>query len=298
MTTFADLVNEVFLTLEGWGLNNGRAAFIVTSTLTSGGLSFAVDSAENIGAGVIEIEDELIYVQSVSGTTVTIAPDGRGYRGTTAASHAVGKRVTMNPTIPRTKVKRAINETLAGVYPTLRAVATTEVDPVGYQRAYELPAACEQLLQVNYQASGPTGIWPRVTHYDVDFHADTTDFPSGKSLVLIGPFEVGHTVRVTYLKRPTELVNDADVLATVSGLSDSATACVVAGALWRLAVTFPLSIIRNDSAVTDYVDGQQQSRSRDAAQIAMLMRQRYEQELREEAARQHLSHSVPIYWTE
>lgn len=297
MTTFADLVNEVFLTLEGWGLNNGRAAFITTSTLTSGGLSFTVDSSENIGAGVVEIEDELIYVQSVSGTTVTIAPDGRGYRGTTAASHAVGKRVTMNPVIPRVKVKRAINETIAGVYPTLRATATTTLSPVGYKRAYELPAAFEQVLQVNYEASGPTGIWPQVTHYDVDLYADATDFPSGKSLTLIGPFEVGHTVKVTYLKRPTELVNDADVLATVSGLNDSATSLIVAGALWRIAVSFPISILRNDSAVTDYVDGQQ-SKSRDAAQVAMLMRQRYEQELREEAARQHLNHSVPIYWTE
>lgn len=297
MTTFADLVNEVYLTLEGWGLNNGRAAFITTSTLTSGGLSFTVDSAENIGAGVVEIEDELVYVQSVSGTTVTIAPDGRGYRGTTAASHAVGARVTMNPVVPRVKVKKAINETIAGVYPTLRATATEEVTTVGYQRAYELPAAVEQVLKITYQASGPTGIWPEVTHYDYDLFADTTEFPSGKSLMLIGPFEVGHTVRVTYVKRPTELVNDADVLATVSGLNDSASALIVAGALWRIAVSFPISILRNDSAVTDYVDGQQ-SKSRDAAQVAMLLRQRYEQELREEAARQHLSHSVPIYWTE
>lgn len=298
MTTFNDLINEVYLTLEGWGLNNGRAAFIVTSTLTSGALTFSIDSSENIAAGVVEIEDELIYVQSVSGTTVTIAPDGRGYRGTTAASHAVGSRVTMNPVVPRIKVKRAINETILGVYPTLRATSTAEVDPVGYQRAYELPADCEQVLQINYQASGPTGIWPAVTHYDVDFHADTTDFTTGKSLILIGPFEIGHAVRVTYLKKPTELSAGADVLATVSGLSDTATACITAGALWRIASTYPISRIRNDSTSTDFAEQNGQSPAREAGQVAMLLRQQYEVELAEEARRQAMTHSVPIYWTE
>lgn len=297
MTTFADLVNEVYLTLEGWGLNVGRAAFITGSTLTSGGLTFTVDDTENVGPGVAEIEDELVYIQSVDdGTlTVTIAPDGRGYRGTTAASHVVGKRVTMNPVIPRFLVKRAINQTITGVYPTLRGKASEELDPVGYQRAYELPAVAEQILEVNYQASGPTGIWPKVTHFDVDHNADTTDFPSGKSLVLIGPFEVGNPVKITYLKQPTELSADGDLL-TASGLADTAHACIVAGALWRLSTNVAVARLRTDTTATDMTD--QPNPIQVANQTAGALRAVYEQELREEARRQDVTQPPSIYWTD
>lgn len=298
MTTFADLVNEVFLTLEGWGLNVGRAAFITGSGLTSGGLTFTVDSTENIAPGLVEIEDELVYVQSVNdGTlTVTIAPDGRGYRGTTAASHAVGKRVTMNPVVPRFLVKRAINETIVGVYPKLYGKASTDITPLGYQRAYELPAAVETVLEVNYQASGPSGIWPKVEHYDVDMNADVTEFPSGKALVLIGAFEVGNAVKVTYRKRPSELSADADLL-TASGLEDTATALVLAGALWRLASKVALARLRVDTTGTDFQDNQANP-VQQANQVAAMLRAQYDQELNDEVRRQAETNPPTIFWKE
>ena len=298
MTTFADLINEVYLSLEGFGLNVGRAAFITGSTLTAGGLSFTVDSTENIGPGLIEIGDELLYVQSVDdGTlTVTIAPDGRGYRGTTAASHAVGSRVTMNPVVPRFLVKRAINQTITGVYPTLFGKASEDVTPNGYQRAYEMPADLEQIIEINYQASGPTGIWPKVEHYDLDLNADTTEFPSGKALVLIGAFETGNPIKVTYRKIPTTLSADADLL-TASGLADTAHAVIVAGAVWRLSSTVALARLRTDTTATDFSDNQS-SPVQLANQTAGLLRALYEQELAEERRRQTETVPPTIYWKE
>lgn len=295
MTTFADLINEVYLELEGWGLDTGRAEFL-NGSITSGALTATVDSTANLSAGLAEMEDELVYIQSASGTTVTFAPDGRGYRGTTAASHGDNVRITMNPVVPRTKVKRAINDTLKGVYPRLRGKTSTEITPTGYVRAFELPADCEQILQLTYQASGPTGIWPAVTHYDVDFHADTTSFPSGKSLLVIGPFEVGNKLRVTYLKRPSELSADGDLL-TDSGLEESARALVVAGALWRLSSYYPLARMRTDSTAIDFTD-QQSNTMREAQQVAALLRAQYETELSEELRRQDVTQIVPIHWKE
>lgn len=295
MTTFADLVNEVYLTLEGWGLNVGRAAFITGSTLTSGGLSFTVDSTASIGPGLIEIEDELLYVQSVddSTKTVTISPDGRGYRGTTAASHAVGVRVTMNPVVPKFLVKRAINQTITGVYPTLFGKASVDIASSGAAQAYELPAAVESVIEANFQAPGPSGVWPKVDRFDVDLNADLTDFPSGKAIILIGAFEPGRTVKVTYRKVPTELSADADLL-TASGLADTAHAVVVAGALWRLSSTVALARLRTDTTATDLVD--QQNGIQQANQAAALLRAGYDQELREEARRQTEATPPSISW--
>jgi hypothetical protein len=281
VTTLGDLINDVLLAVEGWGMNQGRAAFL-SGSMTNVATSFTVANADNLSEGVAEIDDELVYIQSVSGTTVTISADGRGYRGTTAASHSSGARVTMNPLVPRAVVKQKINDTIAGVYPALRGKATTTFTYLGTAATYELPALAEDVIQVTYDAPGVTGQWPKLYGWKLDTNANVTEYDTGKTLTLLQVIDVGRTVQVVYTTKPTALSSTSDNL-TASGLADTARACIVAGAVWRLASFVGAAMLRQDSVAMDVVDDQSRQ---DPARVAAYLRAQYELELAEERRRQ------------
>lgn len=294
-TTFGNLIDEVFLSLEGWGLSQGRAAFITTAGgINSSATAFAVADASNLSEGVAEIDDELVYIQSISGLNVTIAPDGRGYRGTTAAAHAQNARVTMNPVLPRAVVKQKLNDTIAGVYPTLRGKAVSTFSFIGAQATYALPAEVDSVLSVTYDSTGPSGFWPAVYGYRFDANANTTDFPNGKTITLLGGVEHGRTVQVVYLKKPSALSATSDLL-TASGLADTARSVIIAGAIWRLSSYIAAARLRVDTAVVDMMD--EQSPIQDANRVAAYLRAQYELELQEERKRQELSQPPTMTWT-
>ena len=100
--TYAGLVDDVLLKLSGYTLRQDRTTHL-TADLTSSGLSLSLGSVQNIGKGSIEIEDELIWIDSYDrvSSTAVIAPYGRGYQGTTAAAHVTNAKVTIAPTFPR-----------------------------------------------------------------------------------------------------------------------------------------------------------------------------------------------------
>jgi hypothetical protein len=280
--------------MQGYGLDQDGAAFL-TGSLTNSGLTVEVDSTENLGAGLAEIGDELVYIKSATGTTVTFAPDGRGYRGTTAAAHGVDARITMSPLVPRTLVKRKINETITGVYPTLWGTATTTLtyDPVVAN--YEVPTEVEDILQVTYKSVGADQSWPPVRRWRLDRHPDTTVFATGKSLAIWDGLGASSDVRVVYQKQPTELTNDADNLTT-SGLASTARATIVAGAAWRLVSFMDASRLKVNSAVMDLMADRNPVGT--ATQIGSYLRKQYERELAEEQQRQQLSTTPVFHWQE
>ena len=295
MTTFANLVDDVLLLMQGYGLEGERAAFLTAAVTTTTQTTFTVDSTADLGPGLAEIGTELVWIKDASGTTVTIAPDGRGYRGTTAATYAVDKRITMNPVLPRALVKRKINESIVGTYPTLWGVgsATLTYDPVVAN--YEIPADVEDILQVTFQAVGPDESWPLVRRWRVDRHPDTTEFATGKSLYVWDGLDSGSSLRVVYQKRPQELSGDSDLL-TDSGLSDTARAAIVAGAAWRLVSYMDASRLKVSTAEVDMMTDRVPMGA--GVQIASYLRAQYERELREEQQRQAVGTVPVLHWEE
>ena len=85
-TTYANLVDEITLNLSGYTLRQDRTTHL-TADVTSSGLSLSLGSVTNIGKGVVEIDDELIWLDTYDriSSVGNIAPYGRGYHGTTAA---------------------------------------------------------------------------------------------------------------------------------------------------------------------------------------------------------------------
>ncbi len=120
------------------------------------GLHLRLD-AQCIGKGVIEIDDELIWIDTFdkANNNLTVAPGfGRGFQGTTAAPHAQYAQVTLAPTFPRVSIKKAINDTINSYYPKLWAVSYTTFTFNASQTTYALPDDAEQILFMSWQTTG------------------------------------------------------------------------------------------------------------------------------------------------
>ena len=153
MTTFNNLVDDVQLDLSGFTYRQDRVTYL-TSAATSGDLVLNVASTDNIGKGIIEIDDEMLWVDAYDrqANTITVAPFGRGYNGTTAATHDTNTKVTITPTYPRYAVKRAINDTINAVYPKVFAVGSTAVSFLASRTTYAIPADAVHILSMAWQS--------------------------------------------------------------------------------------------------------------------------------------------------
>lgn len=222
MTTLADLVAEVEDFMYSHGADRDKETTLVGS-LTNSATTFTVAEASLVDRGLVEIDYELIAVKSKDNTSnvVTAQPWGRGQRGTTAASHSANARVAINPRFPRSRIKTEINRAISNLYPDLFKVATDATLTVNASKTtYALPAAVERVLDVQVDTVGPTGAWVRPNRWNFNYNANTTDYPNGKSLDIIGGFTPGRTINVTYATTFGTLSADADTLAA-AGVDDS-----------------------------------------------------------------------------
>ena len=236
MTTFNDLTEEILINLEGFTMRQDRTTYL-TAAIDNNDLSIALASGDNIGKGILEIDDELLHIDSVdrSDRSAVISPFGRGYRGTTAASHAINTKVTFAPSFPRISVKRAINDTLRAIYPNVYGVASHTFTFNASQNTYQLPVAAETVLAVSWDTIGPSGEWLPIRRWRHDPMAATADFANGNSITINESIVPGRTVQVVYSKTPTPLSADADVFTTTTGLEETSRDLIVYGASYRMA---------------------------------------------------------------
>lgn len=233
MTSLADLVDDVLAQIQGYGASSDNVTSL-SEDIDIDDTTLVVDDATGISAGLIEIGDELMWVRSYdeASNSVTILPRGRGWRGSTAAAHATGDTVVVSPTVSRHRVKRALEDTVNAIWPTVfDPVATEFVYTDRTQLAWEMPADAEIVLDVSYR--DVLGDWQRIRFWELEQDVSTTDFATGNSLRIASRVPVGQTVRVIYGRRPAVLSADASTLAT-SGLAESARELLQLGAVARL----------------------------------------------------------------
>ena len=115
MSTLNEMVDEVRSNLQGYTLRQDRITYVANSSgLTTTTTQIQVGSASNLAKGTIEIDDELIWIDSFdkANNILNVIPGfGRGYQGTTPAPHAQYAQVTLAPSFPRVSIKKAINDT-------------------------------------------------------------------------------------------------------------------------------------------------------------------------------------------
>ena len=296
MTTFNELIEEVSLNLEGFTLRQERSTYL-TAAASSSTLELSLASGENIGKGIIEIDDELIHVNSVDRTSnvATVSPYGRGYRGSVAASHTVNTRVTVAPSFPRLSVKRAINDTIRAVYPSVYGVASTSFSYNPSQTTYSLPAEAETVLALSWDSIGPSNEWFPIRRWRQDPNANTGEYATGNSISIYEPIVPGRTINVLYAKTPTALSSGSDVFNTVTGLEESSRDLIVYGASYRMASFLDPGRLTFTSPEADANDTTRPFGT--GTSTAKYLYNLYQQRLQEEAGRLNGKYPVRVHYT-
>ncbi len=235
MTTFNELINEVAMSLSGYTMRQDRTTHL-TGAINTTDKTISVDSVSNISKGLIEVGDELMWVDSFDQTakTLTVAPYGRGYFGTPVTSKPVDTKVTIAPTYPRASIKRAINEAIMDATGPLYGVAAATIDYSPAVTTYTLPEASQDILAVSYEDVGPTKEWFPVRRWRVDKTANASAFNSTQSISIYDVVPTVSTVQVVYSFDPAPLEFDDDDFELTTGLSTSAKNVITLGARYKL----------------------------------------------------------------
>jgi hypothetical protein len=294
MPTFNDLVDEVKANLQGYTLRQDRITYVTNATgLTTTTSAITVGSASNLAKGIIEIDDELIWIDNFSKETNTLnaAPSfGRGYLGTTASPHSQYAQVTLAPTFPRTTIKKAINDTIRSLYPKLFAVGSTTFSFNASQVTYPLPDDCREVLYMSWQTTGSSLEWLPIRKWRFDPLANTPTFNTQKTINLYENIQPGRTVKVWYTMVPDTMDANTDDFVDVTGLPDSAQDVIVYGACYRLLSFIDAGRINLSSAEADLNDSKIPSSA--GSSVSKYVFALFQQRLQEEAIK--LSDQFPI----
>lgn len=242
-TTLANMIDEVLINLSGYTFQQDRATHLTApvTTLTSTSASpliLSLGSTDSVGKGILEIDEELLWVDSFDrvANTATVSPYGRGYLGTTAATHSADAKVTISPTFPRFSVKRAINDTIRSLGASIFAVKSTSFTFNAAQSTYAFNNLdIKNILTVSWEDIGPSKEWRPLRRWDFDSTADATAWGAGAQTITLGEAPIsGRTVRVVYAADPTAFTTNAQVYTTQTGLPESTRDVVILGAAYRL----------------------------------------------------------------
>lgn len=292
--SYKELIEEILSNVRGFTAAPDQLTSLKLA-LTASELTLTPDDATVLSAGTVEIGDELLWVKSVDSTagTATVLPQGRGWAGTTAAAHSVGDTVVVAPTLPRSRVKRAINDAITSLWPTLFAVTTTTFTYSDQQKAaWSIPADAEMILDVRYKDNLDN--WQRVRQWEVEHSMPTADFTNGKALRITQQFLINQTVQVVYGKRPTALSAETDQF-TASGLTEGVKDLVVLAVLARLLPMLDVARLSVSHAPADELDQPRPLGS--AISIADKFRAQYEKRLELEQRTLQLLYPARVHFT-
>lgn len=183
----------------------------LAAPMTDSELTFQVAGEVLVSRGMVEIGDELVYVAAVDTTTgtATVEPWGRAQSGSTAASHATGAKVTMAPLYPLQRLAGITAAIMREIFPMVFAVDETELDINPARSNYVLPSDAYQVLSVEWNWPGPSGMWVPVQRWRQNKPV------AGLELEILSPVWPGEgRVRAKYAKTPKSSWDLDDDLST------------------------------------------------------------------------------------
>ena len=290
MTTLSQMVDEVLINLSGYTYQQDRSTYLTAAvtTLTSPSSSptiLSLGSTDSVGKGIIEVGEELMWVDSFDrvANTATIAPYGRGYLGTTATTAAVDTKVTISPIFPRYVIKKAINDTIRAIGTQLMTIKQTTFTFNAAQNTYDLGAlGIESILTVMWQDTGPSQEWIRVNRYDFDPLADANTFGNNSQTITIYDYiTAGRTVKIMYVTQPTAFTSDSQVFTTQTGYPESVRDVIILGSAYRLLAYLDPARASQISPQADEIDAKRPFGSTNTAvrQLFALYQQRLKEEI-------------------
>ena len=299
MPTLNEMVDEVRANLQGYALRQDRITYVANAAgLTTTSTAITVGSSNNLAKGVIEIDDELIWIDSftTASNTLNVIPGfGRGYQGTTAAPHAQYAQVTLSPTFPRSTIKKAINDTINSFYPKLWIINSYTFTFNASQVTYPLPDDVEGVLFISWQTTGSSQEWLPVNRWRLDGMANAATFNTNNTLNIYENVQPGRTIQVWYTATPNTLDSNTDDFADVTGLPDSCKDVVILGASYKLLSYLDAGRINLSSAEADLNDSKLPSSAGVAASRYIFAL--YQQRLNEEALKLADKYPIRIHYT-
>jgi len=313
-TTLNNMIDEVSMNLSGYTLTQDRSTYLktaVTTTTSSSAspTSLSLGSTDNVGKGIVEIDEELMWIDTYDrvGNTATVAPYGRGYLGTTAATHNADAKVTISPTFPRFTIKRAINDTVNALGASIFAAATTTITSNAAVAAFRLPATGDSLnirnvLAVAYQSIGASKEWIPIRSWRLDNNANTTAFSTGQTISIYDRVPSGRTIQIVYSKDPTPFAELATItltgaqdFATQTGLPESCKDLTILGATYRLLTNLDPARASMVSPQADETDSKRPYGSSQSLTKSIYVL--YSQRLDEEIKKQQDKYPIRVHYS-
>ena len=299
MPTFSQMTSEVQSNLQGYSLRQDRITWVATSGgISATDLNIKIGSADNLAKGIVQIDNELIWVNSFDrqNLTLNVAPGfGRGYMGTTPSPHAENAQVILTPTFPITMIQQAINDTINSLYPKLFQVASTTFTYNAAQIAYPLPDDARDVLYGSWQTPGPSKEWLPINRWRIDRMANVAAFNTNKTVNLYEKIVPGRTVQIYYSTIPSNLTNYNDDFAAVTGLPESSRDVVTLGAAYRLLSYIDTGRINLSSAEADLADTKLPSTA--GASASKYIFALYQQRLSEESTKLQDRFPIRLHYT-
>ncbi len=304
MPNMNDMIDEVLINLAGYTYQQDRATYIsqdvpATASTIASPIILQLASTENIGKGTIEINEELIWLDSFDrvSNTATVPPWGRGYLGTSTAAHTAGTKVTITPTFPRYVVKKAINDTISAFGATIFAVKTTSFTFNAAQTTYAFNNLnIHNIMSLMWQDVGPSQEWFPIRHWTWDSLASSAAFGAEAQTVTIGDYvQPGRTIKVVYATDPVPFTTNIQDYSTQTGLPNSTRDVVILGASYRLLTYLDPARAAQVSPQADETDSKRPFGASQSAtkQLYAL----YQQRLNEETQRQQAQYPIRVHYS-
>ena len=299
MPTFSQMTSEVQSNLQGYSLRQDRITWVANSGgISATELNIKIGSADNLAKGIVQIDNELIWVNSFDrqNLVLNVAPGfGRGYMGTTPSPHTELAQVILTPTFPITMIQQAINDTINSLYPKLFQVASTTFTYNAAQIAYPLPDDARDVLYGSWQTPGPSKEWLPINRWRIDRMANVPAFNTTKTVNLYEKIVPGRTVQIYYSTIPSNLTNYNDDFAAVTGLPESSRDVVTLGAAYRLLSYIDTGRINLSSAEADLADTKLPSTA--GASASKYIFALYQQRLQEESTKLQDRFPIRLHYT-
>ena len=299
MATLNEMIDEVRSNLAGYTLRQDRITYLANpGGITSTDTGIIIGSADNLAKGIIEIDNELIWIDSFNraNNLLNVIPGfGRGYNGTTPSPHAENAQVTLTPTFPRTIVQQAINDTINSFYPKLFSTQSTVFTFNAAQVAYPLPAQARDALFISWQTVGPSREWLPVNRWRMDRMANVEAFDTTATVNIYDKIMPGRKVQVWYSALPNTLTNANDDFSDVTGLPESCRDVVTLGASYRLLSYIDTGRINLTSAEADLADAKLPSTA--GASSSKYVFALFQQRLQEEAIKMQNRYPIRVHYT-
>lgn len=308
MTTLGNIVDEILINMAGYTMQQDRATSLAAAITDTTATSISVTSTSDIGKGIIEIGEELMWVENFDrvANTLTIAPWGRGYLGTTAATADNSSKVTISPTFPKHVIKRAVNDTINAMGASIFAVKQVTFTYNASITTYELldsagnNVTAQNIIAMHWQEVGPSKEWIPVRRWSFEPYADITTWGGSaaspaQTVSIYDAITPGRTVKVLYAAAPTSFSTNSDVFTTTTGLPESCKDVVVLGATYRLLTFLDPARATQTSPQADEIDTK-----RNFGSTSSIMRQifaLYSQRLAEETQAQQQQYPTRIHYT-